>query len=61
MSAAAATASGDAARVIPTSAALAGGGLGLQATTRLPTGLEDADDLTDDLKRALKAAEKAGA
>ena len=30
-------------------------------TIRLSIGLEDADDLMDDLKRALKAAEKAGA
>ena len=30
-------------------------------TLRLSIGLEDADDLIDDLKRALKAAEKAGA
>jgi len=30
-------------------------------TIRLSIGLEDADDLIDDLKRALKAAEKAGA
>ena len=30
-------------------------------TIRLSVGLEDADDLIDDLKRALKAAEKAGA
>ena len=32
-----------------------------QGTIRLSIGLEDADDLIDDLKRALKAAEKAGA
>ena len=31
-----------------------------QGTIRLSIGLEDADDLIDDLKRALKAAEKAG-
>ena len=30
-------------------------------TIRLSIGLEDADDLIDDLKRALKVAEKAGA
>jgi O-acetylhomoserine (thiol)-lyase len=30
-----------------------------QGTIRLSIGLEDADDLMDDLKRALKAAEKA--
>ena len=30
-------------------------------TIRLSIGLEDAEDLIDDLKRALKAAEKAGA
>jgi O-acetylhomoserine (thiol)-lyase len=30
-------------------------------TIRLSIGLEEADDLIDDLKRALKAAEKAGA
>lgn len=40
--------------------ALAGAGIG-QGTIRLSIGLEDADDLIDDLKRALKAAEKAGA
>ena len=40
--------------------ALAAGGIG-QGTIRLSIGLEDADDLIDDLKRALKAAEKAGA
>jgi O-acetylhomoserine (thiol)-lyase len=39
--------------------ALAGAGIG-QGTIRLSIGLEDADDLIDDLKRALKAAEKAG-
>ncbi len=38
--------------------ALAAGGIG-QGTIRLSIGLEDADDLIDDLKRALKAAEKA--
>ncbi|HEY9238650.1 MAG TPA: O-acetylhomoserine aminocarboxypropyltransferase [Burkholderiaceae bacterium] len=40
-------------------AALAQAGIGA-ATIRLSIGLEDADDLLDDLKRALKAAEKAG-
>jgi O-acetylhomoserine (thiol)-lyase len=40
--------------------ALAGAGIGA-GTIRLSIGLEDADDLIDDLKRALKAAEKAGA
>jgi O-acetylhomoserine (thiol)-lyase len=40
--------------------ALAGAGIG-PGTIRLSIGLEDADDLIDDLKRALKAAEKAGA
>ena len=39
--------------------ALAAAGIG-QGTIRLSLGLEDADDLIDDLKRALKAAEKAG-
>jgi O-acetylhomoserine (thiol)-lyase len=39
-------------------AALAAGGI-TQGTIRLSIGLEDADDLIDDLKRALKAAEKA--
>ncbi|MCF8167286.1 MAG: O-acetylhomoserine aminocarboxypropyltransferase [Rhodoferax sp.] len=39
--------------------ALAGAGIG-QGTIRLSIGLEDPDDLIDDLKRALKAAEKAG-
>jgi O-acetylhomoserine (thiol)-lyase len=39
-------------------AALAAGGI-TQGTIRLSIGLEDADDLLDDLKRALKAAEKA--
>ncbi|MEY2800844.1 MAG: hypothetical protein RL513_428, partial [Pseudomonadota bacterium] len=38
-------------------AALAGAGI-TQGTIRLSIGLEDADDLIDDLKRALKAAEK---
>jgi O-acetylhomoserine (thiol)-lyase len=38
--------------------ALAAGGIG-PGTIRLSIGLEDADDLIDDLKRALKAAEKA--
>jgi O-acetylhomoserine (thiol)-lyase len=41
-------------------AALARAGIG-PGTIRLSIGLEDADDLIDDLKRALKAAEKAGA
>ena len=41
-------------------AALAQAGIG-QGTIRLSIGLEEADDLIDDLKRALKAAEKAGA
>lgn len=41
-------------------AALAQAGIG-PGTIRLSIGLEDADDLLDDLKRALKAAEKAGA
>jgi O-acetylhomoserine (thiol)-lyase len=40
--------------------ALAKGGIG-QGTIRLSIGLEEADDLLDDLKRALRAAEKAGA
>ena len=40
--------------------ALALGGIG-QGTIRLSIGLEDAPDLIDDLKRALRAAEKAGA
>jgi O-acetylhomoserine (thiol)-lyase len=40
--------------------ALAAGGIG-QGTIRLSIGLEEADDLVDDLKRALKLAEKAGA
>ena len=39
-------------------AALAAGGI-TQGTIRLSIGLEDADDLIDDLKRALRAAEKA--
>jgi len=41
-------------------AALARAGIG-PGTIRLSIGLEDPDDLIDDLKRALKAAEKAGA
>ena len=41
-------------------AALAAAGIG-PGTIRLSIGLEDADDLIDDLKRALKAADKAGA
>ena len=40
--------------------ALAGAGI-TQGTIRLSIGLEDADDLIDDLKRALKMAGKAGA
>jgi O-acetylhomoserine (thiol)-lyase len=40
--------------------ALAQAGIG-PGTIRLSIGLEDPDDLIDDLKRALKAAEKAGA
>ena len=40
--------------------ALAKGGIS-QGTIRLSIGLEEADDLLDDLKRALRAAEKAGA
>ncbi|AEG92547.1 O-acetylhomoserine aminocarboxypropyltransferase [Ramlibacter tataouinensis] len=40
--------------------ALAGAGI-TQGTIRLSIGLEDPDDLIDDLKRALKAAEKTGA
>ena len=40
--------------------ALAGAGI-TQGTIRLSIGLEDPDDLIDDLKRALKTAEKAGA
>ncbi len=43
-----------------TDKALADAGIS-QGTIRLSIGLEDADDLIDDLKRALKAAEKAGA
>ena len=39
--------------------ALAAGGIS-EGTIRLSIGLEDADDLIDDLKRALRAAEKAG-
>jgi O-acetylhomoserine (thiol)-lyase len=39
-------------------AALASAGIG-PGTIRLSIGLEDADDLIEDLKRALKAAEKA--
>ena len=39
--------------------ALASAGI-TQGTVRLSIGLEDPDDLIDDLKRALKAAEKAG-
>ena len=41
-----------------TDEALAQAGIG-QGTIRLSIGLEDADDLIDDIKRALKAAEKA--
>jgi O-acetylhomoserine (thiol)-lyase len=41
-----------------TDEALANAGI-TQGTIRLSIGLEDADDLIDDLKRALKAAEKA--
>ena len=41
-----------------TDEALAAGGI-TQGTIRLSIGLEDPDDLIDDLKRALKAAEKA--
>ncbi len=41
-----------------TDEALTGAGIG-PGTIRLSIGLEDADDLIDDLKRALKAAEKA--
>ena len=40
--------------------ALAAGGI-TQGTIRLSIGLEDPDDLIDDLKRALKTAEKTGA
>ena len=43
-----------------TDEALSGAGIS-QGTIRLSIGLEDADDLLDDLKRALKTAEKAGA
>ena len=43
-----------------TDEALAGAGIS-QGTIRLSIGLEDADDLIDDLKRALKMAEKASA
>ena len=43
-----------------TDEALEGAGIS-QGTIRLSIGLEDADDLVDDLKRALKAAEKVGA
>jgi O-acetylhomoserine (thiol)-lyase len=43
-----------------TDEALAAGGIG-PGTIRLSIGLEQADDLIDDLKRALKSAEKAGA
>jgi O-acetylhomoserine (thiol)-lyase len=39
-------------------AALASAGIS-QGTIRLSIGLEDPDDLIDDLKRALKAAERA--
>ena len=42
-----------------TGEALAGAGI-TQGTIRLSIGLEDPDDLIDDLKRALKVAEKAG-
>jgi O-acetylhomoserine (thiol)-lyase len=41
-------------------AALASAGIG-QGTIRLSIGLEEPEDLLDDLKRALRAAEKAGA
>jgi len=41
-------------------AALAQAGIG-QGSIRLSIGLEEADDLLDDLQRALKAAQKAGA
>ena len=40
-------------------AALAAAGI-TPGTIRLSIGLEDADDLIDDLKRAFKVAEKAG-
>jgi O-acetylhomoserine (thiol)-lyase len=43
-----------------TDEALKGSGIG-PGTIRLSIGLEDPDDLIDDLKKALKAAEKAGA
>jgi O-acetylhomoserine (thiol)-lyase len=43
-----------------TDAALAQAGIG-PGTIRLSIGLEDADDLIEDLKRALKVAAKAGA
>ena len=43
-----------------TDEALSGAGIS-QGTIRLSIGLEDANDLIDDLKRALKASEKAGA
>lgn len=43
-----------------TDEALSGAGIS-QGTIRLSIGLEDADDLLDDLKRALKTAEKIGA
>jgi O-acetylhomoserine (thiol)-lyase len=43
-----------------TDQALAAAGIG-PGTIRLSIGLEDPQDLIDDLKRALKAAEKAGA
>ena len=43
-----------------TDEALAGAGIS-QGTIRLSIGLEDPDDLIDDVKRALKIAEKAGA
>jgi O-acetylhomoserine (thiol)-lyase len=42
-----------------TDEALVAGGI-TQGTIRLSIGLEDADDLIDDLKRALKAAETLG-
>ncbi|MBA2674118.1 O-acetylhomoserine aminocarboxypropyltransferase [Ramlibacter sp.] len=42
-----------------TNEALSGAGI-TQGTIRLSIGLEDADDLIDDLKRALRTAEKAG-
>jgi O-acetylhomoserine (thiol)-lyase len=42
-----------------TDEALAAGGIS-QGTIRLSIGLEDPDDLIDDLRRALRAAEKAG-